>query len=266
MTQSSFSALHQNGLLILPNAWDALSARVVAEAGAQAIATSSAAVAWAHGYADGERLPTATLLSAVREIVGAVRVPVSVDLEAGYHNSEAEGIAPLIGAILDAGAVGINLEDGTLPPAQLAAKIAVARRVAAHTDKPLFINARTDVYLRNQATGAEAVAETLRRARLYRDAGADGLFVPGLVERAAIGTVAAEAAMPLNLLARPTLPPVAELRTLGVRRLSIGCALAQAAAALARNVTRELLDAGTYGALFAATIPVAELNGFFTTR
>jgi 2-methylisocitrate lyase-like PEP mutase family enzyme len=258
-----FRELHRSEqLLVLPNAWDAASARVVELAGAAAVATSSAAIAWVHGRADGEQLDTATVLAAVREIVRVVRVPVSVDLEAGY-SAEPAGIADLISATLDAGAVGINLEDGVDSAELLARKIAVAKQAAEHAGHDLFVNARTDVYLRNLAGAEAAVAETLRRARVYRDAGADGLFVPGVVDPAAIAAIAKDAQLPLNVLARPTLCSPAELQKLGVRRLSVGCALAQAALALVRNATRELLDRGTYGALYEASIPVAEVNGWF---
>ena len=125
------------------------------------------------------------------------------------------------------------------------------------------MNARTDVYLRNLASGDAAVAETLRRARLYREAGADGLFVPGVVEASAISAIVKDAQLPLNVLSRPNLPAIAELKRLGVRRLSVGCALAQAALATLRNAIRELLDAGTYGALYEDSITVAEVNGWF---
>jgi 2-methylisocitrate lyase-like PEP mutase family enzyme len=215
-------------------------------------------VAWAHGRADGEQLDSQTVLAAVREIVRAVRAPVSVDLEAGY-SAEPAAIASLIAAIVDAGAVGINLEDGLAAPEVLAAKIAVARRAGGD----LFINARTDVYLKNLARGDDAVKEMLRRARIYREAGADGLFVPGVVEPEAIRTIARDAGLPLNVLARPTLASVSELQAWGVRRLSVGCALAQAALATVRRATRELLDRGTYGALLGDLIPAAELNGWF---
>src|SRR4051812_9679943 len=143
MSQSAtFRELHRSGsLLVLPNAWDAASARLVELAGAAAVATSSAAVAWAHGHSDGEKLDRATVLAMVREIVRVVRVPVSVDLEAGY-SADPAGIADLIGAILDAGAVGINLEDGVESPDLLARKIAVAKQVAQRADRDLFVNAR----------------------------------------------------------------------------------------------------------------------------
>jgi 2-methylisocitrate lyase-like PEP mutase family enzyme len=157
----------------------------------------------------------------------------------------------------------VNLEDGLAPPERLASKIGVAKRVAASAGQELFVNARADVYLRGMATGDAAVTETLRRARMYREAGADGLFVPGLVEPDAIRTIAHEAGLPLNVLARPTLGPVEELRALGVRRLSVGGSLALAALGLARRAAHELLTQGTYAALFADGVKGAELNGWF---
>jgi 2-methylisocitrate lyase-like PEP mutase family enzyme len=260
--QTFRSLHHSERVLVLPNAWDAVSARLVQECGAAAVATSSAAVAWAHGRADGEQLEPGALLETVRSIARVVRVPVTVDVEAGY-SPEARGIGDFIAAVLDAGAVGINLEDGLAPPELLAEKVSVAKGVAARAGRELFVNARADVYLRNLATGEAAVEESLRRARLYREAGADGLFVPGVVEPDAIRTLAREAGLPLNVLARPKLAPVAELQALGVRRLSIGCALAQAMLGLARRATRELLEGGTYATLFADSVTAAELNGWF---
>jgi 2-methylisocitrate lyase-like PEP mutase family enzyme len=258
---TTFRALHAGArLLVLPNAWDAASARLVQECGAAAIATSSAAVSWAHGRADGEQLDTATVLQAVREITRVVDLPVTVDVESGYA-AEPEAIADFIAALVDTGAVGINLEDGVGTAEVLAAKIAVVKRVAARAGRDLFVNARTDVYLRGLAQADAAVAETLRRARLYREAGADGLFVPRLTEADAIRTITGEVQLPLNVVLVPGLAPVGELHAWGVRRLSIGCALAQASLAFARKATRQLLD-GNY-APFADLIPTAELNGWF---
>jgi 2-methylisocitrate lyase-like PEP mutase family enzyme len=248
---TTFRKLHE-GFLVLPNAWDAASARVVAECGAAAIATSSAAMAWVHGKSDGEKLEPALLIAAVREMAGATSLPLSVDLERGYGGA--------LAAIVDAGAVGVNLEDGTSPPELLAEAIAAARRIGG---SELYINARTDVYLRNLSD--EPVAETLRRARLYADAGADGLFVPGVVAPAEIAEIAGGTPLPLNVLLRPQLAPPSELRRLGVHRLSVGCALAQAALGLVRRATRQLLEGGSYTAIFDAdAISVKELNGWFT--
>src|SRR5262249_2800590 len=157
--------------------WDAGSARLVESLGARAIATTSAGVAWAHGYPDGDALPIARLLETVRAIARVVRVPLSVDVEGGYADDPSEHIAALVGA----GAVGINIEDGAAPPELLAKKIAQAKSAAARRGVDLFVNARTDVYLRGLVPEAERVRETLARAARYRDAGADGIFVPKVV-------------------------------------------------------------------------------------
>src|SRR5690349_6824682 len=145
-----FHALHQDGLLILPNAWDAGSARIIEEAGAKAVATSSAALAWAHGYPDGEALPLATLIAAVREIVRAVRVPVSADFEAGFAD-DPNTVGDFVERLIEVGAVGINIEDGLGSPDLLCAKIERVRHEAARKDVDLWINARLDVYLRKLA-------------------------------------------------------------------------------------------------------------------
>ena len=139
-----FQTLHQDGLLILPNAWDAGSARVIEEAGAKAIATSSAALAWAHGYPDGEALPVATLIAAVREIVRVVRIPVSADIEAGFA-SDASTAGDFVARVLEVGAVGVNIEDGQDSPDLLCTKIERVRHVAAGKGVDLWINARIDV-------------------------------------------------------------------------------------------------------------------------
>jgi 2-methylisocitrate lyase-like PEP mutase family enzyme len=263
---STFRDLHREGaLLVLPNAWDAATARLVEACGAAAIATSSAAVSWAHGFADGEKLDPATLVRVVAEIVRVVRVPVSVDAEAGYA-ARPEDIAESLAALIDAGAVGVNLEDGAAPPEALAAKIAVAKRVAARAGVDLFVNARTDVYLRGLVAAPGAVDETLRRARLYREAGCDGLFVPGLAARAEVETVVREARLPLNLMVVSGLAPAAELRGWGVRRLSAGSGLAQATLGFVRRATTELLEHGTYAALSADAVTYGEMNTLFTTR
>jgi 2-methylisocitrate lyase-like PEP mutase family enzyme len=262
-TPSPFRALHAGpSMLVLPNAWDAATARLVEHAGARAVATSSAAVSWAHGVADGEHLPREAVLSAARDVVRAVRVPVTVDLEAGYSRDATE-VAALVRQVLELGAAGINLEDGKDPPELLAAKIESCKRAAAAMGADLFVNARTDVYLAGLVPADRAVDETLRRARIYEAAGCDSLFVPCVTDEAAIRAIAAGARVPLNVLALPGLAPVADLARWGVRRLSVGTALANAALATVRNATRELLEAGTYGALFGDRILTKEMNALF---
>jgi 2-methylisocitrate lyase-like PEP mutase family enzyme len=239
----AFHALHQDGLLILPNAWDAGSARVIEEAGAKAIATSSAALAWAHGYPDGEALPADTLIASLREIVRAVRVPVSADIEAGFA-ADAATAGDFVARVLDAGAVGVNIEDGTESPDLLCAKIERVRRAAAGNGVDLWINARLDVYLRKLAEGDAAYDETIRRARRYADAGAHSIFVPGAADEALITKLVREIALPLNVLAWPGLPDAAKLKSLGVRRLSAGAGLGRASFAFTRSVAEAFLRDG----------------------
>ena len=174
-----FHALHSPGkLLVLPNAWDVASARIAEDAGAEAIATSSAAVGWAQGYPDGEKLPKARLLQLVGNIVRLAKVPVSADSEGGYSTDIAE-VAGFVVSMAKAGAVGINIEDGTLPPPMLVEKIKAIKQACAREGVEMFVNARTDVYLKKLVPVEQALEETLARGRLYRDAGADGFFVPG---------------------------------------------------------------------------------------
>jgi 2-methylisocitrate lyase-like PEP mutase family enzyme len=218
----SFAALHTGPhILVLPNAWDAASAAVMEDAGAKAVATSSAAVAWAHGYPDGDVLPLPLLLQTVATVARVVAVPVTTDIEGGYTDDLGE-LAETIKAVIGAGAVGINLEDGTRDPDLHARKIEAARKAAAAAGVALFINARVDVFLKRLLAGDAAEAETVKRAELYRRAGADGVFVPGPTDDALIGRLAAAIDGPMNIMLTGGLPSAARLQALGVRRLSSG--------------------------------------------
>ncbi|MBU6297853.1 MAG: isocitrate lyase/phosphoenolpyruvate mutase family protein [Alphaproteobacteria bacterium] len=239
-----FRALHAGPeLLILPNAWDAGSARVIESAGAKAIATSSAAVAWAHGYPDGEFLPFDTVIAVLREIARAVRVPVTADIEGGYAESAGE-IDERIAQVVGAGAVGVNIEDGTGTPDLLCAKIERAKSAAARAGVDLWVNARTDVYLRSLARGEAAFVETLHRASHYRSAGADSIFVPALVDERTIARLVPELGLPLNLLAWSGLPDAQHLRRLGVRRLSAGAGVGKIALNRIYVLARAFLEEG----------------------
>lgn len=237
-----FHSLH-DGLLMLPNCWDGGSARVAQAAGATALATSSAAVAWSHGHADGSHLPTELLLATVRGIRRVSDLPLSVDIEDGY-SSDPAAVAALVRELVGAGVVGINIEDGADAPELLASKIAIAREVADSAGVRLFINARTDVYLRGLADGEGKPKETIRRGELYRAAGASGLFVPGLADEGEIAAIAAAVALPLNVTALPALPAPQRLRELGVRRLSAGSAIGEAAQGLVRDAAAAFLASG----------------------
>ncbi len=213
MTHTDFRTLHAGpDLLILPNAWDPASARLIEDAGAKAVATTSAGLCWACGWPDGDALPAAELLAAIERLQRVLRVPLSVDIERGGGTPEAA--ADLVEALVERGVAGINIEDGDAPPEALCAALqAIRRRVGAD----LYVNVRTDVVLRGMAQGDDAVDEILRRAKAYREAGGDGLFVPGLADAARAARIAsALPGLPLNLMWVPTLDPLPALRDAGV--------------------------------------------------
>ncbi|MDG4827339.1 isocitrate lyase/phosphoenolpyruvate mutase family protein [Asanoa sp. WMMD1127] len=237
-----FRDLHRPGQpLVLPNAWDAATARLVADAGAAAVATTSAGVAWSLGVGDGGRLGRDRAVDLVARVVAAVGVPVSADIEDGYGD-----VAGTVRGVLAAGAVGVNLEDGEASRAQHAARIAEARRAAG---PELFVNARIDTYLRSLGDPADRLRETLARAGAYVAAGADGVFVPGVADAETIAALVAGVPAPLNVMVGPGSLSVGELAGLGVARVSAGAAIALAAHAATRRAAEELLTTGTYAAL-----------------
>jgi 2-methylisocitrate lyase-like PEP mutase family enzyme len=254
-----FRALHQSGLLILPNAWDAGSARIIEHAGAKAIATSSAAVAWAHGYPDGQALPPETLLSTLRAIVRVVSIPVSADVEAGYA-ADAEAAGAFAARVVDAGAVGVNVEDGTGAPDLLAAKIERMKSAAAKAGGELWINARTDVYLRGFKEGEAAYEETIARARRYREAGADSIFVPAVTGEPLLARLVRDVVLPLNVLAWAGVPPADKLRELGVRRLSAGGGIGRGALNRAYALAQAFLADGRSEPFNEGALKSAEIN------
>jgi 2-methylisocitrate lyase-like PEP mutase family enzyme len=223
----TFNDLHTStSLLILPNAWDAGSARLFEDMGAKAIETTRAGIAWALGHQDGNFLPVEKFTAVVASITNVIEVPLTVDIEAGYTD-EPKKIVNKLKPIIEAGAVGINIKDGKGPPDLLISKIEQVRKTADRSGQKLFINARTDIYLDGDGTPESRIDETISRATLYRAAGADGIFVPGLCGFAAIKTVAQEVRIPLNVVAWPDLPSATELSKLGVRRLSSGATIAR---------------------------------------
>ncbi|HEY8122949.1 MAG TPA: isocitrate lyase/phosphoenolpyruvate mutase family protein [Myxococcota bacterium] len=257
---AQFHSFHAKGeLLRLPNAWDAGSARLFEASGARAIATTSAGLAWSLGYADGNHVPARVLEAATREIARVVRVPLSVDAEAGLAR-DAAAVGETIAALIGAGAVGVNLEDGTDPPDLLCAKIEAAKRAGARAGIPLFVNARTDVYLKGLVPKERARDEAIARGHTYRAAGADGFFVPGLADPETIRAVVAAVDSPLNLLLVPTLPSPRELQALGVRRVSAGSSIAMNAYSFARREALALLGDGQPT---AASLGYAEMNALF---
>ncbi|QIB42865.1 isocitrate lyase/PEP mutase family protein [Streptomyces aureoverticillatus] len=247
-------ALLDESVLVLPNAWDAGSAAVIAAAGARAIATTSAGVSWALGLANG-RLSRAEMAEAARRVTAAVDVPVTVDVEAGYGPTT-QDVAATVHAVIEAGAVGINLEDSTAAGGPLftvqeqAARIRAARHAATEAGLPeLLINARTDVFIFQIGEPETRLDEVLARTAAYAEAGADGIFVPKLLDLAALHRLAESTSLPVNALAGPGGPSVAQLTEAGVRRISLGTGVAQAAYAAARQIALEVLSTGTYTTL-----------------
>ncbi len=258
---AAFHALHKD-FLILPNAWDAASARVMQDAGAKAIATSSAAVAWAHGYADGHHFPVAKLIAAIEEIARVVTVPVTTDAEGGYSD-DVRQTAENVRALIDVGAVGINLEDGKQPHELHVKKIEAVREAATRAGVDLFINARTDVILKKLVSPEEAIAETLCRARAIKDAGASGLFVPAAVKSEDIAAIAEGAGLPVNIMALPGVPNAAQLKELGVKRLSAATSIFNAAMAGAREAAEDFLATGDGGQLWQRRGDPLDYNKLF---
>ena len=230
--------LHRPGdPLILVNVWDAAGARTVAAAdGCRAVATASWSIAAAHGYADGEEIPLELMLAAIERIADAVELPVTADIEAGFGDTPTE-VAETVAAVIAAGAVGVNLEDGLRPAAEHAAMLAAVRERGEREGVPLVINGRSDEFL----LGGRDLDEAITRGRAYLEAGADCFFIPGLVELDDTRRLVEElGGAPVNVLALPVSPPLSELAAAGVARVSFGpgpmgvayAALGEAAAAL----------------------------------
>jgi 2-methylisocitrate lyase-like PEP mutase family enzyme len=261
---AAFAQLHhQSGAVLLPNAWDAASAWIAQQSGAPAIATSSAALAWSLGYADGSLLPQEPLLGAVERIVGVARVPVTIDLEDGYSD-DPRAVAQLAARVRRAGAVGINLEDGSGPVERLARKIQAIRSDPVAGE--LFVNARTDVYLLGMASGTAAVEMAVQRAAVYAEAGADGIFVPGLSELDAVRAVLAQVSLPLNLMTLSDGPGPAQWAPLGVKRISMGAGLfIKTYAMVARKAHEFLVDGGHRNAQLV-NVTGGSMNAAFGSR
>jgi 2-methylisocitrate lyase-like PEP mutase family enzyme len=263
-----FLELHTSGrLLVLPNAWDAGSAKIFEHAGFQALGTTSAGVALSMGRPDGERVSRAEMLEAVRRIVGAVAVPVTADLEAGYGPAVSDAVETARGAIA-AGAVGMNFEDSTsddrlVDAAAQVEKIRAIKKLAEAEKIAFVLNARTDVFLLGVGEPAGRFDEAVRRANAYRQAGADCLFVPGVTDAETIGRLVRAIKGPLNVLAGRGTPPTAELERLGVARVSIGGGPMRAALTLTQHVAQELRERGTYTSFTENALPLRDFNRLF---
>jgi 2-methylisocitrate lyase-like PEP mutase family enzyme len=260
----AFRAMHRGArILLLPNAWDVASARVFAQSGFGAIATTSAGIAFTLGYPDGQRISREEMLAVVRRIAAGVQVPVTADVEAGYGNRP-EDAARTAREVAQAGAVGMNLEDATgnaqRPLLDLTLQVERVKAVVeAARELPMVLNARTDVYLLQLDAPEKRYDAALLRLAAYREAGADCVFVPGLRDAETIGRLVKDLQSPVNILAGPGFPSVPELQKLGVARVSVGSGAMRATLGLLRRLAEELKTAGTYGALEGA-ISYADVN------
>lgn len=260
--QTFRSLHHQSIVLRLPNAWDAGSARLFESLGATAIATTSAGVAWAQGYADGRVFPVDIAVSVAASIARLISVPLSVDIENGYSD-DPQTVAENVRRVLEVGAVGINLEDGSDAPQLLARKIEAIKSMAANNGFDVFINARTDVYLASLVPEHARVEESLKRGHMYREAGADGLFVAALVDVEQIKAVVAGIDLPINLLARQGLPDANALAQLGVRRLSAGSTITQTLWGQAEQLARGFLQEGRSEAVTEGSLTYPQIQALF---
>jgi 2-methylisocitrate lyase-like PEP mutase family enzyme len=261
-----FGRLHINTVpLRLPNAWDAGSARLFESQGAPAIATTSAGVAWALGYRDGYLLPVSEAVAAAGRMARVLTVPLSVDFENGYSDSP-NVVAENVMRLVDLGIAGINIEDGEDKPSLLASKIEAIRNAVAKASVDFFVNARSDVFLAGLVAKPQLVEESIARAKLYASAGADGLFVPGIVQPEHIKSVVGGVALPLNAMAWPGLGDASELGKLGVRRLSAGSGISRVMWGAADRLGRDFLSTGRSQPLSETAMPYAQLQELFPAK
>lgn len=254
-------------MLVLPNAWDAGSARIFVEAGFTALATTSAGIAFSLGLPDGERISREEMLAAVARITQRTSVPVTADMEAGYGR-EPVAVAETVRGIIDAGAVGMNLEDRQEGKQLIEFSLAVervraARKAADAAGVPIVLNARTDAFEAPELARDQRLAEAVRRGNAFREAGADAVFVPFVGDRDTIEQLVQQIKAPLNILGTPNAPTLKELAALGVRRVTFGSAPMRATLGLIRRMAREWKEKGTYGTLDAYGIPFADLQKLF---
>lgn len=262
-----FGKLHRGPrLLVLPNAWDVASARILEELGYPAIATTSAGVAFSLGYPDGQRVSRDQMLEAVARIAHAVRVPVTADMESGYGTT-VKDMSETAKALIASGAIGMNLEDVTgddenshVNVSLQVEKIRAIRETASSLGVPLVLNARTDIYLMPIGPAETRFDRTVERLRAYRKAGADCLFAPGVQDHETIAKLVRALEAPLNILLTPGCPSLRELEKIGVARASAGSAAMRATLGLLRRIGKELMETGTYSFLHDGAVPFGEVN------
>src|SRR5262245_22790086 len=269
-----FRDLNRKGGLLLPNAWDAASARIFEKAGFPAIGTTSAGIAYSRGWRDGQQIERAEMMREIAVIARAVRVPVTADIEAGYGHRPAD-VAETVEAVLDAGAVGVNLEDNTNGAREeplygideQAARIAAARAAADRRGIALVINARTDTFLAEVGADIEErVAATIARGRAYLKAGADLIFVTLVVDPTIVRRLVDGIGGPLSLMILPDAPSAATLLAAGATRISIGQTAMLAALGAVAEIAEEMRQKGTWSAIERSFYGFGEAESHFAAR
>lgn len=269
---STLKQLHHNGkLLVLPNIWDPLGAKLLESIGYPAIATASASIAFSNGYPDGEKIPFNDLPAILQKIVNAVTVPVTADIESGYAKDN-RTLSENMKRLLDTGIAGINIEDTqhnnhSLRTAESQSeRIDCIRQTASAMGIPLFINARTDVYLNtNHLSAEEKLAETIRRGKAYKDAGADGFYPIFLKAKADMEAVIQAVALPVNILLLPGIPDAGTLQQTGVARLSLGPGFLKTAISAMKNTAEKLLHYEGMEEVKENPVTTAYINNLIST-
>jgi 2-methylisocitrate lyase-like PEP mutase family enzyme len=262
---------HGPPILVLPNAWDAVSARIFEAEGFPAIATTSAGVSATLGYPDGGIVPAREMIEAIARIARAVDVPVTADIEHAY-GATPDAVADSVLRVIAAGAVGINIEDmvpgaSDLEPLTLQTdKIASIVRASRTAGVPIVVNARTDVFLRAVGAPETRLGMAIERGKAFMAAGADCVFVPGVRDAATIRALVDGIGGPINILAMGGTPPIAELEALGVARVSVGSGPHRATLALTRDIARELKTKGTYASFTSHALSGDERNGLLASK
>ncbi len=255
-----FRRLHSGpGILVLPNAWDAISARIVETEGFPAIATSSAGVAGVLGYPDGQQIPRTEMLFLIGKIAHAVRAPVTADVEAGYDDPAQTALG-----VIESGAIGMNLEDMVdrelIPLAQQLVTIRKVIAAANESGVPLVLNARTDIFLARHGDESTRFERAVERLNAFQAAGADCLFAPGVVDAETIARLVSTLKGPLNILATVGTPSIAELKRLGVKRVSLGSGTSRVALGALQRFARQIRDEGTLTPLATDAVSYAEVQ------
>ena len=265
-----FHSLHNAGkTLLLANAWDCISAKMIEEVGFSAIATTSAGMAWALGYQDGEHIPPKLMVESIGRIARVVSLPVTADIEGGYYRDDLDSFANLISSVIEVGAVGINLEDSNPKTNKLndiehqVKLIEIARKVSIEMKVNLFINARVDGFTQQNESLQEKINICINRAKFYEKAGANGIFVPFVSEIESVAELKAYINLPLNILITNTME-VVELKRLKVNRISVGGKLILSAMNNIKKISTEIKDTDNWNSLFVDDPNYNKINNYFS--